>query len=116
FICIFYYKRRRETMKEQLEALEQEALEQIAAVSDMKALQDIRVAFLGKKGSITGVLKGMGKLSPDERPMIGEVANKVRNNLTDAIEEKTRILEEAALEQQLQEEAIDVTLPGRKVK
>src|SRR5699024_7399308 len=68
------------------------------------------------KGSITGVLKGMGKLSSEERPVIGEIANKVRKNLTEAIEEKTRILEEAALEQQLENEAIDVTLPGRKVK
>ncbi len=103
-------------MKEQLETLQQEALEQISAVKELKVLQDIRVAYLGKKGSITSVLKGMGKLSPEERPIIGEIANKVRQTITEAMEEKTQKLEEIALNKQLEAEAIDVTLPGRKVK
>ncbi|WP_405100697.1 phenylalanine--tRNA ligase subunit alpha [Oceanobacillus sp. FSL H7-0719] len=103
-------------MKEQLEKLQQDALAQINAAEELKELQDIRVAYLGKKGSITGVLKGMGKLSPEERPVIGEVANKVRNTITDAIEEKSQKLEEIALNKQLEAEAIDVTLPGRKVQ
>ena len=103
-------------MKEQLEKLQQDALAQINAAEELKELQDIRVAYLGKKGSITGVLKGMGKLSPEERPVIGEVANKVRNTITDAIEEKSQKLEEIALNKQLEAETIDVTLPGRKVQ
>ncbi len=103
-------------MKEQLETLQQEALEQISAVKELKVLQDIRVAYLGKKGSITSVLKGMGKLSPEERPIIGEIANKVRQTITEAMEEKTQKLEEIALNKQLEAEAIDVTLPGRKVQ
>ncbi|MCM3739905.1 phenylalanine--tRNA ligase subunit alpha [Oceanobacillus luteolus] len=102
-------------MKEQLEALQQEALAKINDVNEMKNLQDIRVAYLGKKGSITKVLKGMGKLSPEERPVIGEVANNVRNAITEAVEEKAAELEEIALNKQLEEETIDVTLPGRKV-
>ncbi len=96
-------------MKEQLEALQQEALQKLMNVNEMKNLQDIRVAYLGKKGSITKVLKGMGKLSPEERPVIGEVANNVRNAITEAVEEKTAELEEIALNKQLEEETIDVT-------
>lgn len=102
-------------MKDQLEALQQEALNQISEVTEIKKLQDTRVSFLGKKGSITQVLKGMGKLTPEERPVIGEVANNVRNTITEAIEEKQETLEAIALEEQLKTETIDVTLPGRKV-
>lgn len=103
-------------MKEQLETLKREALEKIEQVDEMKNLQDIRVTYLGKKGSITKVLKGMGKLPPEERPLIGETANKVRNAISEAIEAKTIELEEIALNKQLEEETIDVTLPGRKVR
>lgn len=103
-------------MKEQLETLKREALEKIEQVDDMQSLQDIRVTYLGKKGSITKVLKGMGKLPPEERPLIGETANKVRNAISEAIEAKTIELEEIALNKQLEEETIDVTLPGRKVR
>ncbi|GGN58279.1 phenylalanine--tRNA ligase subunit alpha [Oceanobacillus indicireducens] len=102
-------------MKEQLETIQQEALAKIEDAEGMTSLQDIRVAYLGKKGSITKVLKGMGQLSPEERPVIGEMANKVRNIITEAIEEKAAKLEEAALNEQLEAETIDVTLPGRKV-
>src|SRR5699024_8068399 len=96
--------------------LKREALEKIEQVDEMKNLQDIRVTYLGKKGSITKVLKGMGKLPPEERPLIGETANKVRNAISEAIEAKTIELEEIALNKQLEEETIDVTLPGRKVR
>lgn len=102
-------------MKEQLETVQQEALAKIENAEGITSLQDIRVAYLGKKGSITKVLKGMGQLSPEERPVIGEMANKVRNSITEAIDEKAAKLEEAALNEQLEKETIDVTLPGRKV-
>ncbi|MBT2215201.1 phenylalanine--tRNA ligase subunit alpha [Virgibacillus dakarensis] len=102
-------------MKEQLEALKAEALARIAETNDRKELQTIRVAYLGKKGSITGILKGMGKLPKEERPVIGEVANHVRESITEAIEQKNETLEQQALEQQLMNETIDVTLPGRPV-
>jgi phenylalanyl-tRNA synthetase alpha chain len=101
-------------MKEQLETLQQEALKEINQTDEIKELQAIRVAYLGKKGSITKVLKGMGKLSAEERPVIGELANKVRNSITESLEEKTNELEKIALEKQLENETIDVTLPGRK--
>ncbi|WP_099158710.1 phenylalanine--tRNA ligase subunit alpha [Virgibacillus ndiopensis] len=103
-------------MKEQLEAIQAEALERVAETSQIKELQAIRVAYLGKKGSLTGVLRGMGKLSKEERPIVGEIANRVRESITQAIDQKNERLEEQALEKQLEKEAIDVTLPGRPIQ
>src|SRR5699024_9078453 len=100
-------------MKEELLTLEKEALDKIQETEDLKALQEVQVAYTGRKGSITEVLRGMGKLSKEERPVIGELANKVRVTIQAAIDEKKAVLEEAALEEQLQKETIDVTLPGR---
>lgn len=102
-------------MKEQLQKLQSEALAQIESVTDLKALQDIQVAYVGRKGSITEVLRGMGKLSKEERPIIGELANKVRSTIQTVMDEKREVLERAALEKQLEKETIDVTLPGRPV-
>ncbi|MUK86915.1 phenylalanine--tRNA ligase subunit alpha [Ornithinibacillus sp. L9] len=103
-------------MKEQLELLEKEAIEKIEKSTDMKELQSIKVDYLGKKGSLTGVLRGMGKLSKEERPVIGELANRVREAIATAIDEKNENLEHVALEEKLKSEAIDVTLPGRPVQ
>ncbi|MDV2581172.1 phenylalanine--tRNA ligase subunit alpha [Alkalibacillus haloalkaliphilus] len=100
-------------MKERLQTLKDEALNQVKTVTDQQALQDIRVHYLGKKGQITEVLKGMGKLSKEERPVIGQLANEVRDVITEAIEAKKSKLEEEAIEKQLQEETVDVTLPGK---
>ncbi|MDX8046651.1 phenylalanine--tRNA ligase subunit alpha [Gracilibacillus sp. S3-1-1] len=100
-------------MKDQLQALETEALQKVAEATSLKELQDVRVAYLGKKGPITEVLRGMGKLSKEERPVIGELANTVRGNIADAIDGKKETIEAAELEKQLEEETIDVTLPGR---
>src|SRR5690625_1296397 len=102
-------------MQEQLKKLEEEAIQKVADVADLKVLQDIQVAYLGRKGSITEVLRGMGKLSKEERPVIGELANKVRTTIQAAIDEKKQLLERAELEKQLENETIDVTLPGRSV-
>src|SRR5699024_4138388 len=102
-------------MKEQLEKLQKEALEQEEAVNDLKVLQAIQVAFVGRKGSITEVLRGMGELSKEERPVFGELANNVRGNIESAVKEKKEQLEALVLEEQLKEERIDVTLPGRPV-
>ncbi|TRM12903.1 phenylalanine--tRNA ligase subunit alpha [Lentibacillus cibarius] len=103
-------------MKEQLEAIRQEALNEIDKATDLKALQDIKVAYLGKKGSLTSVLRGMGSLPKEERPAVGEMANSVREAITNEITKKTDALEKAALEEKLEQEAIDVTLPGRPVQ
>jgi len=100
-------------MKDQLEALKSEALASVQEASDLKTLQDLRVKYLGKKGPITEVLRGMGKLSPEERPVIGQLANDIRNAIQAAIEDKQRKLEEEAIQKRLASETIDVTLPGR---
>lgn len=100
-------------MKEQLLTLEQEAIARVGYVETLSDLQDIQVAYLGKKGSVTVVLRGMGKLSKEERPLIGEVANKVRTAIQSTIDEKKAAIELVELEKQLEKETIDVTLPGR---
>lgn len=102
-------------MEQQLKQLEQEALAKIEAASNLKELNDVRVAYLGKKGPITDLLKGMGKLSAEERPKMGALVNTVRENLTNVLSAKSTALEEAAIQEQLEKESIDVTLPGAKV-
>ena len=88
-------------MQERLEELQVEALQKVEAASDLKELNDIRVAYLGKKGPITEVLRGMGKLSAEERPKMGALVNVVRETITTSIEEKQVALEEAAVHAQL---------------
>lgn len=102
-------------MKERLYGLKDEALQKISAAANLKELNDIRVAYLGKKGPITEVLRGMGKLPPEERPVIGALANEVRQVITKELEKKQKELEQKALEEKLKQEAIDVTLPGRPI-
>lgn len=103
-------------MKERLKELQQEAIAKIEAATDLKALNDVRIAYLGKKGPITEVLRGMGKLSAEERPVMGALANDVREAISSSLEAKQQGLEQAEVEQKLASETIDVTLPGRPVK
>ncbi len=103
-------------MKEKLEAIRNEAIEKIQSVDEIKKLQKLKVTYLGKKGSITSVLRGMGKLTKEERPVIGKLANKVQETIAQSIQEKQAIIEQKAMDKQLQEEAIDVTLPGRPIQ
>ncbi|WP_077327346.1 phenylalanine--tRNA ligase subunit alpha [Virgibacillus siamensis] len=103
-------------MKDELNSIQVETLEKIQNAYTSKELQDIKVAVLGKKGSLTSVLRGMGKLSKEERPVVGELANKVRETISAEIDQKSNVLEEQAMEEQLKKEAIDVTLPGRPVQ
>ncbi|MCT2535064.1 phenylalanine--tRNA ligase subunit alpha [Aquibacillus koreensis] len=103
-------------MKERLQELQTEALAKVEEASSLQELQDIRVAYLGKKGPITEVLRGMGKLSKEERPVIGDLANKVREAIATELDAKKANLEAVELEKKLEEEQIDVTLPGRPVQ
>lgn len=103
-------------MEEQLNQLKEEALAKIAAVSNSKELNDVRVAYLGKKGPITDLLKGMGKLPAEERPKMGALVNVVRQEVTEVLEARAQLLEEKAVQEQLEKESIDVTLPGRPIK
>ncbi|QQK77173.1 phenylalanine--tRNA ligase subunit alpha [Salicibibacter cibarius] len=100
-------------MIERLKALESEALEAVQASDDKKALEQVRIRYLGKKGAITEVLRGMGQLSAEERPVVGQKANEVRESIQEALANKGEVFEKAELEQRLEEEEIDVTLPGR---
>ncbi|MGO4888652.1 phenylalanine--tRNA ligase subunit alpha [Anaerobacillus sp. MEB173] len=102
-------------MKERLQELQQEAVTLVEEANDLKRLQEIRVAYLGKKGPITEVLRGMGKLSAEERPVIGQLANDVRAVIQEKLEAKEQQLEEIEIEKKLSAESIDVTLPGRPV-
>lgn len=102
-------------MEARLKELQQEALEKIEAASELKELNDVRVAYLGKKGPITEVLRGMGKLSAEERPRMGALVNDVREAIQNRLDEKVAQLEQAAIAKQLESETIDVTLPGRPV-
>lgn len=103
-------------MKEKLLALKEEALQKAAAAQDMKAVQDVKVEYLGKKGPITEVLRGMGQLSAEERPLMGQLVNDVRNEIEQALASKIGELEAKLLDEKLAKESIDVTLPGRPVK
>ena len=101
-------------MKEQLEAIRQGALESIAASQETTGLEALRVKYLGKKGELTAVLKQMGGLSAELRPVIGQLANDVRASLEQAIEAQSAVLSRKALEAKLAAEAVDVTIPGKK--
>ncbi|OJH17456.1 phenylalanine--tRNA ligase subunit alpha [Bacillus obstructivus] len=103
-------------MEQKLKDLQTEALAKIEQAEDLKTLNEIRVAYLGKKGPITEVLRGMGQLSADERPKMGALANEVRESISQKIEVKHTSLETEAVEKQLAAETIDITLPGRPVK
>ena len=102
-------------MKEQLELIRQNALSAFTEAENSAALDALRVQYLGKKGELTGVLKMMGKLSAEERPIMGQMANAVRAELEEALEAASKKLEEAALEQKLVSEKLDVTIPGTDV-
>ncbi|MBQ9384854.1 MAG: phenylalanine--tRNA ligase subunit alpha [Ruminiclostridium sp.] len=101
-------------MKEQLRKIKEQATAEISALTDTKALDDLRVRFLGKKGELTAILKQMGQLSAEERPVMGQLANDVRTQLETAINEKAAALKAAVIEQKLKAEAVDVTMPGTK--
>ena len=103
-------------MKQQLEAIRKAALEAIAGAAKAEDLEALRVRYLGKKGELTAVLKQMGKLSAEERPVIGQLANEVRAALEAGIEEKASELADKAMECKLKEEAVDVTIPGKQEK
>lgn len=101
-------------MKEKLEKIRQEALAKIAETSALDKLNDIRVAYLGKKGELTEVLKGMKDVAAEERPKVGQLVNDTRNIIEEKLEEMKSKLAAAAREKQLREEVIDVTLPAKK--
>ena len=103
-------------MKEQLAQIRATALAAFEAANDSAALDALRVQYLGKKGELTAVLKQMGKLSAEERPAMGQLANEVRAALEEALERRGKELEAKALEDRLAAESLDVTIPGKPFK
>ena len=101
-------------MREQLAKIVEQALEQLKGVGDSAALEQLRVRIMGKKGELTAILRGMGQLSPQERPAMGQLVNEARRKLEEAIESCGQRLQQAEKEARLAREAIDVTLPGRE--
>ncbi|GAA0124685.1 phenylalanine--tRNA ligase subunit alpha [Clostridium sp. ATCC 25772] len=101
-------------MKEKLEAIKSSALEEIKAVVEKSNLEDIRVKYLGKKGELTHILRGMGGLSKEERPVIGKLANEVRSALEASIEKVATDIAKKEKDNKLKNEVIDISMPGKK--
>ena len=103
-------------MKELLNKIVCQALDDVAKCADSKSLTDIRVKFLGKNGEMTSVMKGMGKLSPEERPAMGKLVNEAREKIENAIAEKDKKIKDEELALKLSAEAVDVTLPSKPTR
>ena len=103
-------------MEQELQRIKEVALTAIKAATNQQALQDVRVKYLGKKGEVTALLKGLGKLSPEERPKMGALMNAVRETLEAELDKIKSSMETAAMNARLEEEKIDITLPGRVPK
>ena len=101
---------------ENLEALTQQALDAVAASSDMAALDQVRVQYLGKKGEISALMKNLGNVAPEDRPKVGAVINEARGKVQDALNARKTALETETLNAKLASETVDVTLPGRGVQ
>lgn len=103
-------------MKEQLQQIKALATEQLNSAENMDALEELRIKYLGKKGELTSILKGMGALSAEERPVIGALANEVREFLTKEIDNKKAEMAALLQEEKLAAEVIDISMPGKKAK
>ena len=103
-------------MKAQLESIREKALAEIENAHTLAELDAIRVRYAGKKGEVTAILKQMGKLSAEERPVMGALANEVRSNIEEKLAEKVAAINAELLEKQLKEEEIDITLPGKELE
>ena len=101
-------------MKEKLQKIKEEAIRQIEDSGELSKLNDVRVAFLGKKGELTAVLKGMKDVKPEDRPVVGQLVNETRESIEKKLEETKRKLEAKEMEKRLKHEVIDVTLPAKK--
>jgi phenylalanyl-tRNA synthetase alpha chain len=100
-------------MREELQKIQEQGNTELNNAQSLEELNELRIKYLGKKGQLTQVLRGMGALDPAQRPVIGQLANQVRDNLEQCLSRKNEELENLALSKKLEEEVIDVTLPGR---
>ena len=102
-------------MENQIEQIKTSAISAIGESKNLSELDAVRVKYLGKKGELTSILRGMGKLSADEKPRIGKLVNDARSEIETVLESKNLELQKSELETRLQNESIDITLPGRKI-
>ena len=101
-------------MREQLERLKNGALQAIASAASVEQLQEIRVSLLGRKGELTALMKGLGSLTPEERPKVGQLVNAVRDEIESALGAAIDAAQERVIADRLQSERIDISLPGRR--
>ena len=101
-------------MQDKINELYESALKALATAGDLKSLDEIRVAFLGKSGSVTGLLKGMRDVAPEDRPKVGQMVNDLREKIGIALEQKESELKKAEMQKALASESVDVTMPGKK--
>lgn len=102
-------------MKEQLRQIKEKAAQQLSSVISLEKIEEFRVQYLGKKGELTAIMKGMGKLSVEERPVMGQLANEVRSFLEEQVESRKAALESQAENDKILKETIDVTMPGTRM-
>ena len=103
-------------MKERLQELAEAAGKRISESEGLEKLNEVRVAYLGKKGELTAILKSMKDVAPEERPKVGQLVNETRSKIEALLDESKQKLEEAAREEKMKQEVIDVTLPAKKAK
>ena len=101
-------------MKQLINKIKEDAIALLDNVASSEELESLRVRFQGKKGELTSVLKGLGGVSPEERPVIGQLANEVRALIEEKISQKKILLEEQKLAEGFEKEKLDVTMPGKK--
>ena len=101
-------------MKEKIEQIRQQALAAIEDAAGMDKLNDVKVAFLGKKGQLSSLLKGMKDVAPEDRPKVGQMVNEARAGIEEKMEEKRTAIQKKLREEKMKKEVIDVTLPGKK--
>ena len=103
-------------MREQLKQIENQAISEINQAESIFGLNNVRVKFLGKKGELTAILRGMAGLSAEERPIIGTLVNEIKNRIEGLIKEKEEVLTNKEIEEKLEKERIDITIPSTKIK
>ena len=102
-------------MREQIEAIKNAAKEKISEIKNLQEVQDLKIQFLGKKSELSNLLKGLGALAAEERPVVGSLVNEVRKDIEEKLGEAEKILKEQSLKQKLEKETIDVTAPSVKI-
>ena len=101
-------------MKEKLKSIKDSALKELKEAANVSEIENIRVKYLGKKGELTQILRGMGSLTKDERPVVGKIANEVRENIEDFIAKASDEIKEIEKKKKLENEVIDISMPGKK--